>query len=386
MADWARIAATNIAQEIKGYEDQTTRNRKLLALMRKRGRFLFNQSGDGFNWRMKYRRADIEPNDGSQPVSIAQQNKWIKASLDYRGYAVADAMTKRERLKNRGPSAIIKVFENMIPDLIKDLDDSMGDEFYVDGNATGNEQRWHGVESFMGSNGTVTIGTQTGAATTGSSVTADPCAYPSDTYAGISTIPGSYGGTWTGSWPNGSGDPEYDFNSPVLVNYPSTYFSATKTFAANGKLAVRFGIMKTRRNSSKSGGLDMILMENEMYRKFLEILDTKERFMASGSEMKELGFGEMVSFDGVDVGFEYGLPAPGGNGTQTLTTNSDSMLGYGFNVDEMQFLSMQSGIFESEGPDYDIASRTWRVVVDNIGNLKFASPRHFLKIAAYQNS
>lgn len=386
MAEWARIAATNIAQEIKGYEDETTRNRKLLALLRKRGRILFNQGGDGINWRMKYRRADVEPNDGSVPVSIAQQNKWVKATLDYRGYAVADAMTKRERLKNKGPSAIIKVFENMIPDLIEDIDDAIGDELYVDGYASGNEQRFNGIESMFGTNGTVTIGGTVGAATTGSSVTADPCAYPSDTYGGISTTPGNYGGSWSGSWPGGAGDPEYDFSSPVMVNYPSTYFSATKTWAANCKKALRFGILRTKRNSSKTGGLDLILLEIDMYRQLLDALEDKERFQASGSEMKDLGFGDMISFDGVDVGYEYGLPSPGSNGTQALSSNADSKIGYGFNVDKMELLSMQGALFQPEGPDYDIASRSWRVVVDILGNLKFKSPRHFLKLAAYQNS
>jgi hypothetical protein len=36
-------------------------------------------------------------------------------------------------------------------------------------------------------------------------------------------------------------------------------------------------------------------------------------------------------------------------------------------------------MFVSEGPEYDMATRSWRVVVDFLGQFKFASPRHFFK-------
>lgn len=382
MADWARTVNTTIRKYVRGFENECLRNRKVFALIQKRGRIKLNQSGDGIDWKAKYRRAQIEPNDGSQPVTIAQQNKWLTAYLDYRGYAISDAITKREKLKNKGTEAIVKVFSNMIPDLTEDMEDQLGDELYVDGSATGNEQRFHGIESFMGINGTVTVGGTTGAATTGSTVFADLFAYPSDTYAGLSTIPGNYGGSWTGSWPNGAGDPEYDYWSPTLVNFTSNSLSGSaKTWAAQGDEATRLGIIRSQRNKSKRGSVDVIILNGEMYRQLVSLLDVNERFMANGTELKELGFGDTFMYDGVEIGWEYGIPTTGG-GVEAAGVG----IGYGFNVDQLELMSLQDSLFAIDGPDYDIATRTDRVVVDLVGNLKFCSPRHFLKLGQYDSA
>ena len=83
-------------------------------------------------------------------------------------------------------------------------------------------------ESIFAVNGTVNI--STGAQRSANA--ADMFGFPADTYAGLNTGLGHYAGsqTETGSWPSAA-DPEYDFHSPVVVNYTSTGFGgATATW------------------------------------------------------------------------------------------------------------------------------------------------------------
>jgi hypothetical protein len=63
---------------------------------------------------------------------------------------------------------------------------------------------------------------------------ADRIAEPSVTYAGLSTALANQGGTWTANlttspnatlandWPDGTGDSEYDYFAPKLINWSST--------------------------------------------------------------------------------------------------------------------------------------------------------------------
>jgi len=195
-----------------------------------------------------------------------------------------------------------------------------------------------------------------------------------DTYAGLSTTLGNYGGTWTGTWPAGSGDSHYDFWTPLLANVTSTYAgfpSATNTFAGQGDEVIRWAIIHSQKNKSKRGMLDLILLDRAWYMSFLELVDSKERFLSrpgrNEGSLAKLGFTDSVNYDGVDITYEYGVP--------------DST-GYGINVDEIELRSMQSQLFVPTGPDYDVASKSYRFDVDFLGNLVM-NPRSMAKFYGY---
>jgi hypothetical protein len=59
-------------------------------------------------------------------------------------------MTKKERLMNRGPQAIIDIYADLGKSLVDDINDQFGEEFYIDGNATGNTKRIHGSSRSSG--------------------------------------------------------------------------------------------------------------------------------------------------------------------------------------------------------------------------------------------
>jgi hypothetical protein len=354
MSDWSRVVNTTIKDYIKGEEVNILRNRKLPAMMKSKGRITFNHEGRSTAWKVRYRRGLMQGFAMSDTLTFPQIDRWKPAELPWRGYAAGESMTKLERLQNKGMAAIIKVYDNLAKIMMEDMNENFSEEFYIDGNATGNGKRFHGIESF-GSN---------------SGVTRPFVANPNDNYAGLSCALGGYGGTWSGDWPSGRGDPQYDFWSPIIVNYTDTNTAAweavTKTWRNVCLEALSYGIIKTQRSRSQKGALDTIMLEGEMYRNFVDRLRETSRLNiqsnSSNSTMIKLGFTDVQNYDGVDVTWEYGMPVA---------------QGYGFNFDEMELMSLQGQLFVPTGPDYDIASQSYRFSVDAFGNFKF-SPRNFL--------
>lgn len=357
--DWARIANTTIADYIREEEVNILRNRKLLAMLKDRGRISFNHEGDYMDWKVRYRRAPMTGFADMDTLTFARQNRHKTAQLDWRGYSATDSVSKFEKLKNKGTAAIIKIVSQTMQLLMEDVEDKFDDELFIDGNASGNTKRIHGLESFFGvsgANASAPIGT------------------PSDTYAGLTTGLGDYGGSWSGSWPTGTGDEHYDFWTPLVVDYESAVATASGGWAASTKTwpntcreALRFGILYQRKNKSRRGMLDLIMLESQLYRNFLDKLDANERTIVKRGDGKNglyaLGFGDVVNFDGVDVTSEYGIPAT---------------VGYGLCMDAMEIRSLQSQLFVPDEIDFDIASQSDRYAIIFAGNMR-VNPRSALK-------
>jgi hypothetical protein len=364
--DWARTVQTTIANHIADVEEAMLRDHKMGAMLQASGRVLLNQEGRGFDWDVQYRNHEIEGNTGQTARNFAPRNLWKKAYLEYRGYQVTDAMYEKERLENRGRAAQIKVWDKLIDRLKTSMKEGLAGQYWIDGNATGNEQSWHGTESFFGA--TQTINISTGAARTANA--ADWVAYPNDTYAGLSTVLGNYDGEQnTGAvWPLGTADPEFDFYSPIIVNYTSSAFSGSAdTWAAQGDEAMRFGLTHSGRNKMRYD-LTHYFLDRELYRLFKQLIDDKERILVErgdGLDLVSLGFRDVVNFDGVQVTSENTIPAA---------------VGYGINMRNIDLRCMTDKFLTSEGPEYDIDTQAWKVVVGTLSNLRFKSPRNFVKM------
>lgn len=360
MAEWIRVVNSTIAKYIREVEHNIMRNRKLLALLRERGRISFGHSGTHLDWKVRYRRVPMTGYADMDTLTFQRENRLKTATLDWRGYSATDAVSKRERLINANTEAIVKIFSETAAMLAEDIEDQFQDELYVDGNATGNSKRIHGLESFF--------------AATALTYTDSPVYSPNDTYAGLSTALGQYGGNWSSTganndWPSGTGAAEYDFWSPLIVAYDTAFWSpaSNEAWSNTCKEALRYGILKGQRNRSQRGQLDLVLMENEMFRLFEEKLEGNERQVVYRNEDRglwKLGFRDMVNFEGVDHTFEYGVP-----------TNT----AYGVCVDALELCSVQKQLFVPDGPDYDIATKTHRFSIDFLGNLRTKSPRNFVK-------
>jgi hypothetical protein len=351
--DGIRLINSTISRYIKGQTVNILRNKKLPALLKSKGRFTFNWDGLDMVWRVKVRRAPMQGFADNDTLNFQKRERTRTATLPYRGYSLTDQITKFERLKNRGNSQIINLFSEMVENLMKDADEAFGQEFYSDGNLSANAKKMHGLESFLGAG----------------SAQGDFCRAPSDTFANLSTVLGALGGVWTGTWPSGYGDTQYDAWSPTLVDYSGAGWEAdVKEWANTCTEALRYAIIKTNKNKSMQGRIDMFMVTDDMYREFLNKLDEKQRIQvqsnSSNSTLIKLGFTDVTNWDGCDITYEYGVPAD---------------TGYGINCDEMEVRSMQSRLWESDGPTWDQAARAWRLVIDFMGNTVW-NPRHFAKL------
>lgn len=360
MDTWTRIAETTIRQYIRQEEVNILRSRKLLALLQSRGRITFGHDGAMLDWKVRYKRAPMTGYADGDTLSFARQERHKTAALDWRGYSATDSVTKFERLQNRSMEAIVKVVSQVAEMLKDDVRDHFGEELYVDGNAAGNTKKIHGLESFFGNSGA-------------SPATGAVVALPSDTYAGLNTSLGNYGGAWSTSggnstWPIGTGDAHYDFWSPLIVDYNNANWPATTDNWANNCVdAIRFALVHTRaKNKNARGQTDAVFLDNEMYRQFLNTNDAKQQIRITRGEkvgLVALGFTDTVNFDGTDVTSEYGIPVN---------------VGYGVSLDNMELCSMQDQLFVPES-DLEISTKSNRFSIDFFGDLK-CNPRPFFKL------
>jgi hypothetical protein len=345
-------------------EVASLRKYKVFAALEGSGNIRTNMSGRGFDWEIQYRNHTPSGNNGETPRSFSRQNLWKNAELEYRGAQVTDAIFKKEMLENRSAQALVNVAGKMSSRLLTSMEQYLAKEWTIDGYVAGNELRFHGIESFMGTNGTINVAT--GAQRTANA--ADPFGSPSDTYAGLSTALGAYGGSQkSGVWPNGEADAEYDFYSPVICNVTSSYFGAT-TWKDNCVKAMREAIHQTRRNDTKQDQVDMVILDRRLYIDFLNTLDAKERVIVSRTNgLRSYGFTDVTELDGVEIGSENSVPAG---------------VGYGLAIGNMELLCMEGQLLNSEGPFYDEITQQYRYVVSMLGNLKFKSPRNFFKLVS----
>ena len=381
---WPRVVNTTMVKHLGEQEVAVLRSSRVGAMLESRGRV--SVGGYGIDWQVQYKNHVTNAVSGTQQPNFVAQNLWKTATLETRAYQTPDAMVKKEFLQNKGVEALVKVFERAIPRLIASTKQNFGGEYYVDGNASGNESRLHGFDSFVGTP-TQTIDVSVASNAGRSLNVADLVAIPTATYAGISTVLGNAGGSYQTApvvsdqyglthWPNGNVDPEYDFFTPLLVNWPSTGFTGgtgtPRTFKTQGFEALRFAIINNQRNQLAEGAVDMVLLDRVLYAQLLLAHDGNQRTLVTEETgLKSFGFKNVITFDGVELSSEYFVP---------------SACGYGFNINCMELMSMQSKIFDAQGPTWDINSQSYKMMIDFYGNLRFDSPRNFFKLAKYKDA
>lgn len=376
--DWARVIGTTIINHLREEELTTFRKFKVFSMLENSGNVIMNQSGRGMDWNVRFRNAPVTGNTGDTPRTFARINMWKRPELSWRGFTTTDAIYRREMLENRGQQALVDVASKMAERLKESLEQHLSYQPYVDGNSSGRENDFHGMESFMNyldsSGNARTIDESVAGVGTPRAANADDrFGYPDDTYATLNTRLGFYGGgriqSPTGQWPNVPVDPEYDFYSPVIVNYNSGKFNAagTQTWRANCVFAMREGIHQCKRNDTKESQIDMVVLDRAMYIQFLNSYRTEERITVSKETgLKALGFSDAVSLDGVDVTSEYAVPRG---------------KGYGISIGNMELRCLESQLFVGEGPFFDEETQSYRYACSTLGNLRFRSPRNFFLLA-----
>lgn len=311
-AEFVRVDRTTIADYVKGEEINILKNQKVTALLHQKGRVTFDGEGNKWNWKVRKSRGSLQPYGDTDLLTFPRRNRDEEATLPVRGYVLSEGVSEKEKAMNKGAAQIIDIVAQLVEAMLDDAKYGFAAEFFKDGNAAGNEDRIHGFPSWLGVTGN------------------NQYTAPSDTYAGLSTVLGNYGGAvLSGSWPTGSFDPEYYFWSPLIVNYTHADWAAsTDNWANNALEALRGGFIHSQNQKGVQGQMDLVLMTASMYEDFLGSLDEKERIQVERdgekSALVSLGFKNVVNYDGVDLSYDSDVPE-----TQA----------YGLNFDELELRS-----------------------------------------------
>lgn len=367
--DWSRVIATTIINHLREEEVQTFRKFKVFALLESSGNVVMNQSGRGFDWNVRFRNAPVTGNTGDTPRTFSRVNMWKRAELPWRGFTTTDSIYRREMLENRGQQALVDVAGKMASRLQESLEQHLSYQPYRDGGASGAENDFHGLESFLKYTAGTTISEDTAntnvIGTRSSANTSDRFGFPTGNYAGLSCQLGYYGGDRIGSstkpFPNAPVDPELDFWSPIIVNYNSTAFGSSWRDAST--FAIREGIHQCRRNDTKDAQIDLVVLARNMYIEFLNAQRANERIVVSKENgLKALGFSDVTTLDNVEVTSEYAVP-PG--------------KGYGISIGNMELRCLENQLMVAEGPFFAEETQSYRYACSTLGNFKIKSPRNF---------
>lgn len=378
--DWSRVIGTTIVNHLREEELATFRKFKVFAALEASGNVMMNQSGRGMDWNVRYRNTPVSGNSGDTPRTFSRQSLWKRAELPWRGFVTTDSIYRREMLENRGQEALVSVASGMAQRLQESMEQHLAFQIYSDGEAAGKENDFHGLESFLGYTAATTVDssqTTNPFATRNSSNAADKFFAPNDTYAGLKTNLGYYGGgrlSGTATWPVCPVDPEADFYSPVLINYNSTGFNVTNgnSWQENCVEATREGIFQCKRNDTKEAAIDMVILDRNLYIQYLNRLNSTERAIVTRSTgLRAYGFTDVFEQDGVEITSEYSVPAN---------------KGYGISVGNMELHCLESQLFTAEGPFFDEELQSYRYSCSVLGNLRFRSPRNFFLLAAGPDS
>ena len=363
-----RITSTTIAEHMTEVEEAHLRNYAFPAQLQAAGRITFNHGGRGFDWPVQYRRHNVKATTGANARTFAPLNLWKTASLPWRGYEVTDSISRIEIQENKGPQAIVPLLDGFKDRLTTSIDQGLARQYFNDNNT--NSEWWHGMETMFGTNGTITSTTGAQRATN----QADIVAYPSATYAGISTELSAYGGVQIdGIWPAGDVDPQREFWSPLIFIGDSSNSIYTSTVADSWVENCEELLGLAISHQARIGGLNAQpttgLFDRVMFNAIKSKLRKKETiFRETGSDpasLQAIGFKNVIVVDGLEC---------------TSDNSMASGVGYLYSYRNIELRCMEGQLLTTEGPEYDIDTQSHKCVVSTLSNLKFSTPRNFVKI------
>lgn len=369
---WEGKVATMMDKYIKGQEDLTVRENICLAFLKSLGRIVTNCNAEHAYFSVKKARPPVEAYAEAGVISFAPRALWDQAKLGWRGYIATDQINYHETLENKGDVTIIKRSGVIMENLTEAVTDNFATDLYVDGNASGNTMKIHGFESFCGADTTYD--------STGADV-ADLVAKPSDTYFDISTALGVDGSWTTGlatkpnanvatDWPEGSGDSEYDYWSPKLVNWGSTSWgNSGATWALNCVDSLRRTAQWLRLTNGAQAGSNLIcIMAGHMMSDFKGVQDSLKQIALPHQKATDLGFPEVLNFEGLGLHTEFAVPVN---------------TAYVWNFSKAELCSLAPKLLFRFGPTWVLEKLAYLYLVGFYGNLRVKSPKYFAKLYPY---
>ena len=366
MPEWSAVVNTTAARYLKGASDETVRERVVFALMQKRKRILYDWDGKEVTQQHMYGLPETEAYSGGT-IDFEASDVYRQTTHNWRQYITQDKMTEKDRAMNSGVPQLVNRYANIMKNMRSSMTAKFGTELYVDG-ATYTD-RMEGMETFCADDAATVVG--------------DLVARPSDNYGGQSTIPGTLAGSWSTDlstkpnavlavdWPSGSGDPEFDWLSPKLINYTSTNWgTGTNTWLDNCEISIRRGILWCRLTGGAEGTPNIVMLGEDLYSDYMQKQEAKTRIIVPYKEVQDLGFPEGARQEGASIMTEFGMT---------------SSIGYLINPNKMEMRILGSQLFTVKGPEWDIRTMSWLFLMYWMGNLYF-QPKYFGKLKAYASA
>lgn len=371
-AEWAGVLEATLPRKMELEATATLRARRSLKRLQDKGRIQYGISGSEFMWPVDRDELTAVPYTAGT-VTYLPYNTTTQASIQRKGYVKGVALHKYDKLMNRGTEQLVDLWRTLIQKAIDSVKKGLHEALFADGTGT---SAFDGFETWCATN--------TNYDSTGADV-ADIIAQPSDTYAGLSTLPGASGGTWTSAlttkpnanigydWPDGTGDSTFDYWSPILCNWASTSWpsGASNTWAATCEYVLSRMNQWLTVVRGFSGPPDTCVMAPKMLNDLKSALRADRQYLVDVSEKADFGLGATVNYEGMQCFTEYGCPA------DTL---------YMYRTEDLDMLILEDKLITSEGPFFDEGNFMYKFAATCPGNLRIKSPRNFGKAKNYAAS
>lgn len=364
LADYTAEGIRNSAPKfLKGQIDNTIRGWFLATFLKEAKRIKFKDNSHTINWNVKCRRPAVYTSRGQRPQFVQSDNN-VQLSINRARFESVDKIDRDTMAINQGETQIVNLAETKVKDLVSSMFETLATAIY--GDASADSTLLAGLDTIF--QGTVTDDN-------------DKVAVPSSgsVYGGRSMVLGANGGTWSynlgasgryntgisADWPEGSGDPQYDYLAPKMLNYTGAW-SATKTWAAQCEMLLRRALvfMNALGGEGSAPGLHMLALA--LYTQFQDALVGRERLYIS-DYAKNLGFPGTLEFEGAMVRHDFACPAG---------------VGYSLNVNQMELSSVYEDLFFLDGPTWSIEEQAYLMLSGFHGNIRY-NPKYFVKHASY---
>jgi len=364
---WELILNQAIPEYVKEVVDATIYKRLWLSMLQARGKVKLGVPGSYAKKRpVDWKEVPIQDfTHGTNPDYAPRDYlKWVE--MGWKGSYASDSMDYIEYKEiAHSPNTVVDRYARIIPKMLQGLRNFIGKQLYSDSTATGNSNGFDGVETACGDS-TCAVG--------------DLVALPDGSYQGLDTDL-AQAGTWSTDlttspnstiatdWPEGSGDSEYAYRAPKLVNWSSNAWGTSKvTWESNCQRAVSRTAdwIRTTYGGEGEGSSLMGMFSTGMMSGFKNSLRASNLILTPHRESDKLGFGDVLNFEGVGMHSEYGCPVN---------------TGYILDMDDITISFLGDKMIETFGP-FKESDMMWKWNAIVLGNIEL-NPRRLAKLYNY---
>lgn len=312
----ALVDATTIQQFMNGAFDNVVKRNILLAELEKRGNLKKDASGKYLERRARvgvhtagYRSSDLAER------AFSRQQQYVTYAIPYAIREIPGVLSEEDVQFNSGKEAQVSLKETLLKTMGEDFRRDINTQLLQSNAATntvfgvsataGSPVPIFGLPTIFGYGSAATGYNAATQASTGSGVAADDQeVLPNDIYCGINTHPTNA--------ISGVTNRQNESTSPVIVNYTSTGFGSTTTWAANALTVIDYMTTRLTRSSDEMDAPTLGIMDRTMFNAVRKLLQANYRIELSGrpkSVSPQLFGDNRIPYGSFDLGWDASQPA-----------------------------------------------------------------------------